>query len=87
MDYIVCESESIEALQRRVNEYLRLQYHVIGGVAIARERVSGPLKYCQAVMRNGSEPAPQGWPLSTIAKIQRKRGRPPKVRTPYGQSV
>lgn len=77
MDYIVCDAETIEALQRRVNDYLRLDYHAIGGVAIARERVSGPLKYCQAVLKNGTEPRPRGWELSHTAKLgNKKRGRP-----------
>lgn len=86
MDYIVCESDTLEHLQRRVNEYLRLQYHAIGGVAVARERVSGPLKYCQAVLKNGTEPEVQGSRIA-FPIIKKKRGRPPKIRTPYGQSV
>ncbi len=81
MDYIVCDAESIEALQRRVNEYRRLAYQVIGGIAVARERISGPLNFYQAVLKDGTEPAPHGWQLSTVAKIQRRRGRPPKIRS------
>jgi hypothetical protein len=70
MDYLVCENNDLEAMQRRVNEYIRQGWLPIGGVAIVRERVSGPVSYFQAVIKNGSEPPP----------IKRKRGRPPKIR-------
>jgi hypothetical protein len=62
-----------------VSNYLKLDYRLAGGIAVARERVSGPLKYCQAVVKADSEAESKAWNLST--QIKRKRGRPPKVRT------
>jgi hypothetical protein len=85
VDYIVCDSDSLESLQRRVNEYLKLNYTVIGGIAIARERISGPLRYCQAIIKIGTEPQTHGWQLSQNSMIKRKPGRPKK--TSFGQSV
>jgi hypothetical protein len=68
MDYNVIASDRLAELIRRVNDYREIGYTPIGGIAVVRERISGPVSYFQAIFNGNGR--------GLKAQSRRPRGRP-----------
>ena len=56
MDYIVVQAGTISDLQSRVNGWIQDGYVPLGGIAVFRPSVNGPVMYLQSVYEKDSEP-------------------------------
>ena len=51
MDYQVCEADSVDSLQRRVNELIQGKWSPVGGIAVAQSASTSKWWYYQAMIR------------------------------------
>ena len=91
MNYQISEADSVDTLQRQVNQLIQEGWRPVGGVAVVQSQSSDKWWYYQAMIRGVSRPEapdagrpatlppPRPTPLEEAVKVP-----PPRPRRPEG---